>query len=812
VTLKGGHHFNFLTPAFTYLRPETFKYHHVVAELELMEETFAEYKNFVRSDVGRQWHSSLLAQEDWRKFCITCIGVGGFFHLLRGIKSGEIHIKFSQNSDTLSLGTISQLNSRTTCIGCQSILNAVASLSHNIAPSDTVQVWLSADKITVQRISEQGRKYEPFFTQRISGEWSMAYDNEERGRLFDPYSVDLDLLRRWLKRCAISHGTECNAIAPKDMSTITSLLLVDVDTKCLVTTPLETRYVALSYVWGAAEMLVTTYSNIEVLREAGSLSGFLPNIRLPITIRDAMNLTRTLGERYLWVDCLCIVQDDPSKQDSLKSMAFIYANAQFTIVAADAVDANYGIRGTRGASEPRNIPCNVINIPGERCLMYKGQNSMASDSLWASRGWTFQEALFSRRLLIFNGLVTYHCNSALAWTEMVEVKSEVQEAHGIQGTRMDVQHGLGDARLIGLMNHLPRWPDLNFWGGKVDQFSVRNLTYDSDAVDALLGATEVLSRTYQGGFFYGIPELFFDIGLLWHPILPEESAQRRAAIGIDGRNSLPSWSWIGWKGKMCQYAWLKFFQNGFTVWTPEGQEQPSVDDHHPIELEPILHWYKKSISPNTDKLTKIDNSIFKFRSLRNNAAQPMPPGWTRSIGEGGRMYYSHKLIENRTFSYPLPISDQPYNTQSEAYEPYLYLTASRTFLKIGATLRDDNVLHTTLVALLDSQNQLVGSVRLHTERNAYQKGAENCELIAISRGTIEDSQLTRKLLNLKNSEEWEFWKWDAETKKNNEAIYEFYNVLWIKWLDGIAYRQGIGRVARSAWERQNLQQIDIKLG
>ena len=139
-------------------------------------------------------------------------------------------------------------------------------------------------------------------------------------------------------------------------------------------------------------LLMTAYSNIEVLREAGSLSGFLPNIRLPITIRDAMDLTRTLGKRYLWTDCLCIVQDDPSKQDSLKSMAFIYANAQFTIVAADAADANYCIRGTRGASQPRNIQCNRINIPGEKCLMYKGKNPMASDSFWASRGyyWWFQ--------------------------------------------------------------------------------------------------------------------------------------------------------------------------------------------------------------------------------------------------------------------------------------------------------------------------------------------------------------------------------------------------------------------------------------
>jgi hypothetical protein len=123
---------------------------------------------------------------------------------------------------------------------------------------------------------------------------------------------------------------------------------------------------------------------------------------------------------------------------------------------------------------------------------------------------------------------------------MVETKSEEQ-----LGRRIVIKDSLGDAKLIGLMNRLPRWPDLNFWGGLADQFNTRNLTYESDAVDALIGATDALTRTYRPGFFYGIPEFFFDIGLLWEP---NRSVQRRMAIDNNGQNSLPSWSWIGWKG------------------------------------------------------------------------------------------------------------------------------------------------------------------------------------------------------------------------------------------------------------------------
>jgi len=42
--------------------------------------------------------------------------------------------------------------------------------------------------------------------------------------------------------------------------------------------------------------------------------------------------------------------------------------------------------------------------------------------------------------------------------------------------------------------------------------------------------------------------------------------------------------------------------------------------------------------------------------------------------------------------------------------------------------------------------------------------------------------------------------------------YEFYHVLWVEWVEGIAYRKGLGRIMRSAWEEQELEWIDLILG
>jgi hypothetical protein len=90
-------------------------------------------------------------------------------------------------------------------------------------------------------------------------------------------------------------------------------------------------YVALSYVWGDVPMFKTKRSNIEVLLQPGALYNKGNGIVLPDTIRDAIHLVKALGERYLWVDCLSIIQDADSEEIEimLRAMARIYASADF---------------------------------------------------------------------------------------------------------------------------------------------------------------------------------------------------------------------------------------------------------------------------------------------------------------------------------------------------------------------------------------------------------------------------------------------------------------------------------------------------
>ncbi len=84
-------------------------------------------------------------------------------------------------------------------------------------------------------------------------------------------------------------------------------------------------WVALSYVWGHAKSSPNLKST-----ELG-----LPLGELPVTVKDAIKVTKLLKYQYLWIDRYCIDQEDEaSRQNQLNKMDAIYRGADLTIIAA----------------------------------------------------------------------------------------------------------------------------------------------------------------------------------------------------------------------------------------------------------------------------------------------------------------------------------------------------------------------------------------------------------------------------------------------------------------------------------------------
>lgn len=119
--------------------------------------------------------------------------------------------------------------------------------------------------------------------------------------------------------------------------------VIDTQQQCIVARTAGSRYMALSYTWEAStdmaarcsqEPLVLTSSNLQEFQEVGFLVKEQVLDRIPHVIQHAMHLTAWLDERYLWVDRLCIVQDDAHTSEQVSQMNHVYAGAYLTIVAA----------------------------------------------------------------------------------------------------------------------------------------------------------------------------------------------------------------------------------------------------------------------------------------------------------------------------------------------------------------------------------------------------------------------------------------------------------------------------------------------
>ncbi|OCK80218.1 heterokaryon incompatibility, partial [Lepidopterella palustris CBS 459.81] len=178
---------------------------------------------------------------------------------------------------------------------------------------------------------------------------------------------------------------------------------IDVHAKCLIEATCENTFAALSYVWGKAKQLLLTNTTREILFTPGGLE--CVSSALPRTIADAIALCESLDYRYLWVDALCIQQDDRDDMArQISGMGNIYTSASLTIVNASSVpDTNANTPLPRFSPSPMTIHQHEEHIRDQNIILTKRPpfSVAVQKSVWYSRGWTLQEFHLSKRLLFF---------------------------------------------------------------------------------------------------------------------------------------------------------------------------------------------------------------------------------------------------------------------------------------------------------------------------------------------------------------------------------------------------------------------------
>ena len=117
------------------------------------------------------------------------------------------------------------------------------------------------------------------------------------------------------------------------------------------------HYLTLSYCWGRSKPYLTTTSKVLASMESIAIDS------LPQTLKDAISSTRMLGCRYIWIDALCIIQDDPEDwQREAANMCSMYENAVLSLSILDAEGCNNGFLHSMPLAEDIDLNGSTISI------------------------------------------------------------------------------------------------------------------------------------------------------------------------------------------------------------------------------------------------------------------------------------------------------------------------------------------------------------------------------------------------------------------------------------------------------------------
>ena len=371
-------------------------------------------------------------------------------------------------------------------------------------------------------------------------------------------TVDFELVKLWIGTCEAEHAETCGVLdtiplKKKGSRETVDIILIDVTRDCLVRSTTQARYFALSYVWGGVTQLRASTSLCDELMQPYSL--LKHRHLIPPVVHDAIKVVRSIGERYLWVDALGIPDDDDAvKHHQISCMAEIYRDAVTTIAAVSSRDANSNLPGllpgSRWAlSTRRPLGKPVLARPLRPDLVLKAIDR----SVYASRGWTFQERLLSRRCMyVLDEQVYFQCQREL-WCEKSPASllqpANIGSLYKTPGVPAYDFH-------LNVLARAPAWAAdiaaekwdaaVAFYAEIVREYSRKQFTFESDVVNAFAGIGQILESYSGWPLAQGIPEQLLEVALLWTPC---RRAERRCAAPASPMwSAFPSWSWTGWVG------------------------------------------------------------------------------------------------------------------------------------------------------------------------------------------------------------------------------------------------------------------------
>ncbi|KAK4442048.1 heterokaryon incompatibility protein-domain-containing protein [Podospora aff. communis PSN243] len=341
----------------------------------------------------------------------------------------------------------------------------------------------------------------------------------------------ITVLREWLDECdRLEHGHHCCKLEHQDPMPRLPTRLLDLkpelgsDVKFVHTAGFDptTRYTTLSHCWGTPETtppIRTTTSSIDGFAQR------IPLETLPLNYKDAVALTRTLNIRFLWIDSLCIIQDNIEDwQKESTRMSSYYQHSYLTIGAAASADSHGGFIG-----ELDDSACSTyaVGSSGEGTAVLRTTTVTSTTLNWQDnpllqRAWVLQEQILSPRMVFCSG------SNQFFWQCRNFFASEDDTVHA---------HSIGSLA-VGMKREFDMTNTTNahsIWWLLVEEYCRRQLTFATDRGPAIAGLIDFYRTATGHAPLLGLwkESLCYD--------LPWQGNRQPLTERVP---KYPSWSWL----------------------------------------------------------------------------------------------------------------------------------------------------------------------------------------------------------------------------------------------------------------------------
>jgi hypothetical protein len=409
----------------------------------------------------------------------------------------------------------------------------------------------------------------------------------------------INILKNWLAKCNSKDHPACHVdipyLAAKLPTRLIYLMKVDHIKLVLSSSLIEPcQYITLSHCWGDLKLTSLTNETAAQLFDAGGIEV----TTLPQTFQDAISVCWRLGLRYLWIDSLCIQQDNEEDwAREAASMSSVYFNSFCNIAASAAQNASEGCFSDRDFN--LHIPLHVA-ARWEDKTSSTGKVSLSEmhpllptpinwlQDMFASpllkRGWVLQERVLSPRTVHYSqGQVFWECAHLKATEIFPEgmfpssvfpegFVSELYDSERLEkwSTFMGSQFYLRGHQSVIITNddRFVSWMEL------IQLYTTCALSKERDKLPAVQGVADILVQAGCGRYCAGIWEDDFLRQLMWY--LDDMQGVRPEIYRA------PSWSWASIDGKI-SFQKLKDYSD----WLNEEREEfmPLIGSNFSNEMD-----------------------------------------------------------------------------------------------------------------------------------------------------------------------------------------------------------------------------------